>query len=379
MSELTINKIIIHELLKEQHHNIQANKYGETVLDVENEIVKKLISGIVGIYGRKNNGASYGSFKLGEETIIFPGKFKAYHQSEAPNNDDFILLTRSAMECLYEKASMQTASSGGYILFSDYATDQGRFFVIAMIKKQAGMKLSEDLVPEELIELDLRRIHQAARINHSKLEDYFRADDEQKKELNYLSFVSPKASQTTAGYFITALGCAAGAASAQATRNLITESVKFFAENALLKGKKKIFKEALISYLKDKETYNQTAKLSEIAGIARKHMPTDQEVAEPLVDSLYARLNSEEIAIPIEFSVNKPVVKNYTHFTFETSNWKFNFSKSALGEDENAQIMYDKENKKITIKELSREVITEIEKELADRQSGVQNDNTFNS
>ena len=364
-----VNKIIIHELVKDQHERIKENKYGPRVLDSSSEIVNKLVESIVAIYGKKNNTAQYGTFVNGAGRGSFPNAFESYMAIPSPTDHDFIELTKNAMVSLYNKAQGRSGASGGYILFADYVTDPGRFFVIVMIKQKSGITLSENLEPLELIELDLSRIHQAARVNFSKFSGFMTTSDPRRKdELNYLSFISPKMSKATAGYFITALGCSEGAASAQATKNLIDESLKFFKTKDELKNRTGEFREKLIDYLDEKAKYGASVKLSHIEAIAREFMPSDEiGQADDLADELISHLHGEPISIPVEFSVNKPTLHRYTYIKGKANNWDIKFSKSALGDDENAEIYYDADNNQLLIKELPQGLIADIKKTLEER------------
>lgn len=79
-----------------------------------------------------------------------------------------------------------------------------------------------------MIHLELNNINQAAKINFHLYYQYHQADDVQKTELSYLSFINKTTGQSAAAYFIAALGCDKGIASAGATRKLPNEVKKFF-------------------------------------------------------------------------------------------------------------------------------------------------------
>jgi len=53
MPDFNVNRVIIHELVKEQHESILDNKYGENVLDTSSEIVRRLVESIIKIYGKR--------------------------------------------------------------------------------------------------------------------------------------------------------------------------------------------------------------------------------------------------------------------------------------------------------------------------------------
>lgn len=368
MPDITINKVVIHELIKEQHQQIQPSNLRPTVLDPANTIVLKLVHSITALYGTRNNSAHYGTFRTGDGSGTFPESFITYTHALPPNDAQFMALTQVAMNELYRKAESIHASSGGYILFADYSNTQSRFFIIAMIKQKEGIRLSAGLEPEELIELDMSHLHQAARINFGKLSAYLAAPETERQDLSYLSFVSPSAGKTAAGYFVTALGCAPGAASARATDTLVKESTAFFRNNEVLNPFRKRFKDNLIEYLARKEESGESVKLSEVEEIARPFMPAGEAgQADELASVFIAHLNSEEHAVPIEFPVNKAALRRHTHISYSADNWDLKFERLALGDTDAAQIYYDRLNNRITIRDLPDKLIAKISEELENR------------
>jgi len=254
----------------------------------------------------------------------------------------------AAMEALFQKAENLHAASGGYLLFADYSNAQGRFFMVAMIKQKEGIRLSRQLVPEELTQLDLNRLYQAARINFGKLSAYQAATASGRQELNYLSFVSPSNSKTAAGYFVTALGCARGTASARATDTIIRESANFFRQHDDLKRHLQAFKNDLLEHLTQKEREGSSVKLSEIERLARRYIPSDEPgTADEIACNLIAHLNGEEHEVPVEFPVSKTVLVKHRQIRYKASNWDISFERSALGVGDDAQVQYDMDRNRI--------------------------------
>lgn len=374
-TDVTINKIVIHELIKEQHAAIQPSNIRPNVIDPTNVAANKLLNGIISLYGKRNNSAHYGTFRTGVGRGDFPDNFETYSTIKTPDNIQFLEITTSAMNELYRKAEASTPSSGGYILFADYSKQQGRFFLAAMIKQKEGLTISENLEPEEFIQLDLSKLHQAARINFGKLSAYLAADSVGKMDLSYLSFVSPRTGKTAAGYFVTALGCAPGVAASRATDTLIRESIKFFRENEDLQEYKLEFKKDLLEYLHEKEKFNESVKLSEIEKLARKYIPAEQEgQADEIADAFISYLNSEDLSIPVEFPINKSALTKYTHIKYKADNWELNFERQALGDKDDAQIYYDKVQNRLIINDLPEKAATILAEELA-RQKAESSDN----
>ncbi len=368
MAEQTINKVVIHALVKEQHQAIQPSQLRETVLDREHDAVGKTVSGVVGIYGTRNNSAHYGIFVITAGRGAFPDKFEEYAKLAKPTDAQFLELTRVAMERMYDKASANHAASGGYLLFADYSNLQGRYFLIAMIKQKPGITLTEKLEPAELMQLDLSKLNQAARISFGKLSAYQAADEDDRQELNYLSFVSPSSTKTASGYFVTALGCSAGAAASQATKTLIREARRFFGQREDLRSLREAFNNSLMEYLKRKEESRESVKLSEIENIARRHIPDHlSDRAEAIADELITHLNSEECSVPVEFPVSSTALKRFTHISGESNSWKMSFDRAALGSDEAAEVYYDRASGKLTLRNVPEKMREFMEEELASR------------
>jgi len=366
VSDLRIHNVVIHALVKEQHQKIQPSQLRRAVLDPNHEAVGKTVSDVVSIYGTRNNSAHYGIFESGEGRGSFPNAFDQYAAFPQPSDNQFLELTRTAMQRLYDKASANHASSGGYLLFADYSNAQGRYFLIAMIKQKPGITLTENLEPTELMQLDLTKLNQAARINFSRLSEYRSATQDERQELNYLSFVSPGSTKTASGYFVTALGCSQGAAAAQATKSLICEARKFFTDNDALRANKEAFNNSLMEYLKAKESDKTSVKLSEVEHIARSHIPSQlAEQAETIAGELIAHLNSESCGVPSEFPVSTSALKRFTHISGQSNYWKMTFDRLALGEDESAEVYYDRAASRLVLRNIPTSMRGLIEEALA--------------
>ena len=256
------------------------------------------------------------------------------------------------------------------MLYADYSNSQGRYYLVAMIKQKEGLTLSKQLEPEELTQLDLSRLYQAARISFSKLSAYRAATEQNRLEINYLSFVSPSTSKSTAGYFVTALGCAPGTASARATTTVIRESVEFFRNNESLKPHRHSFKNDLIDYLTKKDESGESVKLSEIESLARRYFPAvEEDMADKFSDDFISHLNSEEHGVPVEFPVSKPALMKCRRIQYKADNWDFSFERSALGENDGAKVHFDKEHKRLIINDLPDGVIKLLQEELENQKT----------
>lgn len=360
---ITIHKAVVHELIKEKNEDPQPLHYRESLLPVENENVQDVIAGVVNIYGRKNNSARYGIFRDDEVYGNAPNAFHTYSGHDDVRDEDFMDLSISIMQELFREATGVMFATGGHILFADYESDGVRFFLAAMIKQKAGFAFSDTLGVEDLEYIDLSRLHQAIKINFSKYANYQEADDIDRQECTYLSFVSPQSSQSAAGYFIQAMGCKAGAPSAKATQSAVDESVSFFSERDDLIAHVPSLKRDLYNYLDEKEAAKEPATLSDIEAIARRFFPTEnEEQADRYADEFVTHLNREESGVPPEFPVNKTKLKNMTHLVYKGDDLHLEFDKNDIGRDPNARVYFD--GVRVIINDLPHDLIEKLNQQI---------------
>lgn len=373
MADVEIKHVIVHELIKEAKKDFNFSKpynLRHTTLDKTNHTVEKLIKEISDLYGTKGNSAHYGVFKTEKtEQGPIPGEFSSYNKSAECPQEIFVPFSIEIMNEFVKKAKDEYWSSGGFIVFCDYLSEGTRFFLVTMIKKKDGVTISPALEPEDMIHLDLSKINQAARINFSMYNKYLEADEIAKTDLNYLSFVSKGTGQSASAYFIAAIGCDKGLASAKATTKLPTEVKKFFLAKVELKDKAVKFRQEVIDYLQHQSDSNISAKLSDIETIATSHMTyVDPEKRIKLIEELMKYLNSEEVRIPVEFVVNKPSLKKIVNVIFKSPELNFSFEKELLGCTADDDVWYDDDSGRLSFTNLPPEMRSKISQALKENQ-----------
>lgn len=369
--DLTIHKAIVHKLVKEQHQPRKKSVTRTTLLPATNPSVEILVRSLIKVYATRYNRVQYGIFSVGGACGKFPGEFQVYANKKTPSDDDFIRLSKDiAMDELERSSDQKPASSGGYIVFADVNEGDSRYYYVVMVKEERGLRFTPDLNPEQLLELDLKRIHQGCRISFDKLSEYLAAGNKERQEIRYLSFVSLSANQDAAGYFKAALGCSAGSASKKATDTVIREGLKLFGGNDELKQNKKAFREELVSYLEEKGSSEKPARLADILFIVRKNIPLElgEDKIDKYAEDFGSLLNNDENQISPEFPVSRSVVKRFTHIKSKGNYFDLSFQREALGTGKDAKISYDPDNKSITLTVIPQELIEQVEKELADRE-----------
>lgn len=371
---ITLKTAIIHSFKKLAKTSFISDVVKkEVVLNTENPALQFLVNGIHGLIGKEGNSVVYGQFANDERQGPFPRRFTEF---VAVQDDEaqFIDLTHLAMDQLVEQAGNQVLSTGGHILCAQYSSGASNFFLVASMKERGGIQLDENYVPKEIQEVDLNKVQQAARINlgsfvaiqamaNATLETA-ESDAAEEADSTYLCFISRGRDSQASDYFISALGCAKGVASGRATKNAIDNVAKFFRDNKSLKSFGYRAKEAVIKYLEVQLAAGKSARLDSIVHAAVAHVPAD------LVDEIAGLkdyLNSEKNKVPDDFTVNAKTLKEKTRIKGDASNWSLQFERGALGKDPAADVYYDEGRKKLTLSNMTTELIDAIEKELLAR------------
>jgi len=365
---------VIHELVKERGATVARVNLREGLLDTSKPLVLHLASLLAGLLGRDQGAVYWGQFGDRRREGQFPGATATF--SRELTEEQFVALTHTAMEELAALSAEESFATGGFIFFAAYTVRDVDYLLVAMIKERDGIALSEDFEPEEINEVDLSKLHQAARVNlHSYLatitnreeeasdeRDGDEEADESARERTYLCFINRKGRDDVAGYFIKALGCEKGVSSARATKGVIkavrayvrkTEAIAPYAPRA---------RQALIDYL-DSLGDGSTVALDHVVQVVARELPIEQVVH---LEGLKAFLNEEDNQIPEDFQVNKRALQAYARIAARTDHWNLNFEINALG-IRDAEIIYDHQRRSLTLTQIPVPMIKKIEDTLRDR------------
>src|SRR3546814_16808556 len=125
-------------------------------------------------------------------------------------------MSKVAMEELRGKASQESFATGGHVCFFVYRIRTSSFLLVAMVKERGGMVLSAALEPTEITEIDLSKLHQAARVNLDRSGAFLEPatgkalstqnTSDEGTEKTYLRFINRTSQSYVAEYFVAALG-----------------------------------------------------------------------------------------------------------------------------------------------------------------------------
>ncbi|MFM4647544.1 nucleoid-associated protein [Aeromonas bivalvium] len=367
---MKVSKIIIHLLKKEQESNVTEIVPGETLLSSTDENTIKLVDRLDKLYSRRGNAAIYGSFS-DPSVNPFPVAVSKYVSNEGVERE-FISMSRVAMSQVEESASKISQATGGYIVFSHYEDDNDvEYILIASIKATSGLNISKDLKIISVPEIDLSKIHQAARINVSAFklskpgvdeEEVDNIEDENEDiEDNspyYLSFISPRTTDGVSGYFSRGLGCSDGVKPIKATKNTFKLVDKIMSHPELNEYRIDVVR-SVTDYLKAvKDDKTSVASIDGIENAIKRAIPINLHIH---TGDIFALANSEEFKIPEEFNVHSKKLDELTRISIKSRKWEVNFDKNMLGFTEKSEIWYNEDGNSLVIR-CNRELKAALDK-----------------
>ena len=157
-------------------------------------VLTTLCTDLLGLYNTTVN--SYGSLGQNPTLHTFPLRLREY----ATGALAFQTFTTSTLNLIKREMQGAPFANGGYALFLRYQHDNSDFLLVAMLKLKPGAGIDEQTLSlQPTLNIDLSRLHEAARINLTRLE----AANEP-----YLSFIKGKAKNgDVTAYFRDALAC----------------------------------------------------------------------------------------------------------------------------------------------------------------------------
>jgi len=365
---------IIHSLDKEANSNVATVRLAQAKLDIASVTVVSLAEQLSKLVGKDGSSVFWGQFGNDNRQGKFPSAVRSLAEEETL--DAFVTASHVAMSELQRKAKEENFATGGYVCFLVYASQASTFLLVAMIKERGALTLTADLVPTEIKEIDLSKLHQAARVN---LDRYSQAlqigeaansataaeDDGETLEKTYLCFINRKSQKAdVASYFVEALGCEKGVSSGRTTKALIHAVRAFVRTNSETKDLAKIVRRAVIDYL-HAQPDGSTITIASVVNVVRHSLgPELASSAEGLAEYL----QGDDIQIPAEFSVSASALDAMTRIRATTALWNLSFDDAALGLQD-SEIVYNPDAHTLLFTKLPNDTVRRVEAALAERQS----------
>ncbi|MCV6609883.1 MAG: nucleoid-associated protein [Amphritea sp.] len=346
--------LAIRELLKEAEDTIATISEKGGPINTANPMAQQLFNALVAAYGRRS-ALTHGSFNTdNSEGYPFISSFEQFIKGPA-EEEKFLHLCDQGMAQLAASLAAPSARSatGGYVIFTYYSADVFDYLLIALVRDKTGVAFDDELTPTKVIEVDLEKLHQAAKINIST---YKEGKD------SYLSFIGTKQKGDITHYFSNAFGCTDVVPSKKSTSDLIRATEDFCRHYQLQEQQEEIV-EDVVSYLSRQRGEKQSAYLPDVEQIFDNYIPPEQ--AETLSGSFGKFANSENYQVSHEFQPHTSTLNNYTKVKAKMDNWQLDFAKRSLGPlDSNSEIEFDTATNSLRINRLSTKVIEQLKEAL---------------
>lgn len=360
---------VIHSLDKELGNNSAQIRFAASVLDAAGANVIKLSDRLTRLIADGSGSLLWGQFGDNNRQGKFPAaaqKFQGKMQE-----DVFYAMSKTAMEELKQTINGLNFATGGYVCFLAYESGGNAFLLIAMIKERDALTLSKNFELREINEIDLTKLHQAARINLTRFGEVLaltekgsapRNEEDEGAERTYLCFAKAKDGRDVSDYFVKALGCVEGISSSRATKGIVRGIAKFVRGKPEIKQFADKARELTLEFLRNTRD-GQTISLDHVISAARRCVGPDLEEH---FGGLKGFLSGEQHKIPYQFSVNHAALTQWTRIKGSGSGWKISFENHLLGYKD-SQIIYNKVAKSLTFTGLPDSTIEEVESALNSR------------
>ncbi|MCD4818302.1 MAG: nucleoid-associated protein [Candidatus Cloacimonetes bacterium] len=307
---MELNKIIIHEILKDSGVNETEIKLSDELIP-NDENSKNLVSTLLQSY----NGDKI-LYAIFDDTggNYFPERYDIYRNSDR-TNIQFIDFTSAVLQNLKRIIKTTTLAKGGYFVFSEYTSNGITFVTVFLIRDKEGkiLRKTEHSYAIQTIEyVDTNNLAMACRINEAKLNS---------GDTNYLTFTQLK-QQSISDYFLDWIAVKQLESSREYTKALY-EIVNQIEPPIDAETNEpypiEIFRDKLYSYVKSNP--NKTVNLREIGSHFYNNPSYITDFA-----------TEHDIVIDTEFRYNRRQLKKFVSVTVNRDGINLKFSRGALNE-----------------------------------------------
>lgn len=317
--------------------------------NTDNPLAQETVSALNNALARRAT-LTHGAFnRENTEGMVFINAFDEY-TSTNQSADDFLALADIGIDqlALTMGKVLVDSASGGYVIFSQFQDEKFEYLLVGLVTNRMAISFNEDLNPTQIREVDLGKLHQAAKIN---MTSYALQKD------SYLSFMGGK-DKTDAAFFASAFGCTDVIASKKSTSELIRAARDFCSQNSMSEKREQVV-EDVVTYLSGQRSDKQSANLADVEQILNSHVPSER--AEELSGTFSKFANGNEYSVSQEFQPHNHTLTAVTKVKAKADNWSLDFAKKSLGAAGSGKdIEFDEHSNSILLKRLPSRVIEQI-------------------
>lgn len=303
---MQLTHFIIHEIEKSNEKQDPTDLEPKLILDSEQEFPLDRPASITFSTRLRtkytNSISGYGCIDKSENSI-----FQLQLQDYRDGKIDFIKLSKLHVErlmtALSEGQQLKWAT-GGLIVFLEYLEAGNTYLLITMIKEKTAITFDrENFNLDELLSIDMEKIHEGARIDIKKWEN----DQEP-----YVSFIK-KSSKDVSDYFRDSINCENYTSSTKYTK-AVFDALKDYGtdqewDDETKKSKKQLLQEHFVNTINKKTNNGEPiVYLKEISVILNQDEP----------ESFYTYVRQSNIEISDEFQPDRATVRRWKRVTVKS-------------------------------------------------------------
>lgn len=311
---MQLTHFIIHEIEKSNEKQDPVDLQPKLILDSEQEFPLDRPASITFStrlrtkYTNSING--YGCIDKSENSI-----FQLQLQDYRDGKIDFIKLSKLHVErimtALSEGQQLKWAT-GGLIVFIEYLEAGNTYLLITMIKEKTAITFDrKNFNLDELLSIDMEKIHEGARIDIKKWEN----DQEP-----YVSFIK-KSSKDVSDYFRDSINCENYTSSTKYTK-AVFDVLKDYStdqewDDETKKAKKQLLQDHFVNAINKKTDNGEPiVYLKEISVILNQDEP----------ESFYTYVRQSNIEISDEFQPDRATVRRWKRYTLKSGTINVTFN-----------------------------------------------------
>lgn len=342
---MTIQNLIVHEVQKEESSESEI-KFREDENAINNH-AESLNSQLANLF--KKTGLNTGQFSQPEDEDEPSPHFltlvsKHYSENSFP---DFIAFSQAAAKEFKRHLDASPSSKGGYLWFNHYIHNKENFLSIVLLRKKHGLRLLPSLNLDQIEELDLDKLHMAARINLTAWKS--------NASNRYIAFRVGRGAKDVTEYFSSFVGCEEYTKAKLDTQNLVNVTKAYCSHHNFSDEKtedvKQFVSERCLSWLSD-ETPVQLENLSTLLDSSFDTDGAKSGIFLEIAQSDPYNLSNE---IPIE----KSALRGLTRFSGRSKKLSLSFDSDLV----NKSVFYHAERKTLTIQDLPADLVAQLEAE----------------
>ncbi|MCM5510671.1 nucleoid-associated protein NdpA [Vibrio coralliilyticus] len=343
---MAIENIIVHEVRKEEEQSVADTIFREQENEVDSH-AEDLSSHLSSLF--RKTGLNTGQFTQPENeddpAPHFVTLLSTYFIEGAFS--DFIAFTKAASRHFKRQIDSSGSSKGGYLWFNHYTHGEEHFLSVVLLRKKAGMTLNSDLTLDEVEQLDLDRLHMAARINISA---WLNGQSQR-----YIAFRIGKGARDVTDYFARFIGCEEYTRAKIDTQNLVKVTAKYCTEHNLTEQQteqaKQLVFDRCLAWLDDSQPTkldNLSTMLDSALSIEERHTGKFLEIAQ-----------NEPYCLTNEIPVERAALRGLTRFSGRNKRISLSFDSDLL----NVSVFFNPSNDEIRITEPPESLINQLKAE----------------